>query len=72
MAIQTLWQVDIGTLAAPTDFTDRLLSMNIRQSVDVNVIGRGQATITLLNQDGALTPGGGGTYSSNDWFAHGV
>lgn len=46
--------------------------MNIRQSVDVNVIGRGQATITLLNKDGALTPGGGGTWSTTNWFQNAV
>jgi len=72
MAINTSWSVKIGTVASPTSFTDRVLSINIRQSVDVNVIGRGQATITLLNKDGALTPGGGGTYSSTDWFAQGL
>ena len=48
------------------------MSMNIRQSVDVNVIGRGQATITLLNKDGALTPGGGGTWSTTNWFQNAV
>lgn len=72
MAINTTWKVDIGTVAAPTDFTSRVLSMNITQSVDVNVMGRGVCRITLLNKDGALTPGGGGTYSSTDWFAQGV
>jgi hypothetical protein len=72
MAINTTWKIDIGTVAAPTDFTSRVMSMNIRQSVDVNVMGRGVCQITLLNKDGALTPGGGGTYSSTDWFAQGV
>lgn len=72
MAINTTWNVEIGPEASRTDFTSRVMSMNIRQFVDVNVIGRGQATFTLLNKDGALTPGGGGTYSSTDWFAQGV
>jgi hypothetical protein len=72
MAITTTWKVDIGTQAAPTDFTSRVMSMSISQQVDVNQIGRGQCIITLLNKDGALTPGGGGTYSSTDWFAQGV
>ena len=72
MAINTTWKVEIGTAASPVNFTSRVLSMNIRQSVDVNVIGRGVCVITLLNKDGALTPGGGGTYSSTDWFAQGV
>lgn len=72
MAINTTWKVDIGSVAAPTDFTSRVLSMSIQQSVDVNVMGRGVCRITLLNKDGALTPGGGGTYSSTDWFTQGV
>jgi hypothetical protein len=72
MSINTSWQIQIGALASKTDFTSRVLSMNIDQKVDVNVIGRGVCTFTLLNKDGALTPGGGGTYSSTDWFAQGV
>jgi hypothetical protein len=72
MTINTAWDINIGTVAAPTDFTSRVLSMNINQSVNVNVFGRGVAQLTLLNKDGALTPGGGGTYSSTDWFAQGV
>ena len=72
MTINTAWEVKIGTVASPTDFTSRILSINVNQSVDVNVIGRGSCSITLLNKDGALTPGGGGTYSSTDWFAQGV
>lgn len=72
MAISTNWEIKIGTVASPTNFTSRVLSMSISQQVDVNVIGRGICRITLLNKDGALTPGGGGTYSSTDWFAQGV
>lgn len=72
MAINTTWTVKIGTVASPTDFTSRVMGMQIDQNVDVNVIGRGSCQITLLNKDGALTPGGGGTYSSTDWFAQGV
>lgn len=72
MAINTSWKVEIGTVASPTNFTSRVMSMSINQQVDVNVMGRGTCQITLLNKDGALTPGGGGTYSSIDWFAQGV
>lgn len=73
MAISTTWTVGIGSYpSSPNDFTSRVMSMNIRQSVDVNVIGRGQATITLLNKDGALTPGGGGTWSTTNWFQNAV
>jgi len=72
MAINTTMKVEIGTLTAPTDFTSRTLGLSVDQQVDVNVIGRGTCRITLLNKDGALTPNGGGTYSSTDWFAQGV
>lgn len=70
--ISTAWDVNIGTVAAPADFSTRVMSMNISQTVNVNVFGRGVAQITLLNKDGALTPGGGGTYGTTDWFAQGV
>lgn len=72
MAINTSWTVKIGTVASPTDFTNRVMGMQIDQQVDVNVIGRGVCRITLLNKDGALTPGGGGIYGTTDWFAQGV
>ena len=72
MAITTTWRVDIGEQQGPTNFTSRVMSMSISQQVDVDQIGRGQCVITLLNKDGALTPGGGGTYSNTDWFAQGV
>lgn len=72
MAIRTNWNVSIGPVSGPTSFTNRVTGIDIQQSVDVNVMGRGSCTITLLNTDGALTPGGGGAYSSYDWFAQGV
>jgi hypothetical protein len=72
MPINTGWQIQIGPVASPTTFTTRVLGLSVQQNVDVNVIGRGTARITLNNNDGALTPGGGGLYTSTDWFAQGV
>ena len=72
MPINTAWRVEIGTVASPNNLTSRVMGMSISQSVDVNVMGRGQATITLRNQDGELTPGGGGSLGNIDWFAQGV
>ena len=34
--------------------------------------GRGTASFDFLNNDGAMTPGNGGTYSSVDWFSMGI
>lgn len=68
MAINTSWKILTGQVTAPIDLTNRVMGMSIDQQVDVNVIGSQSCTITLLNKDGAFTPGGGGTYSSTNWF----
>lgn len=70
MAISTSWRVEIGVYGNIVDFSSRTLGVSIDQQVDVNVVGRGTCTITLLNKDGALTPGGGGTYGTRDWFSN--
>ena len=70
MAINTSWRIEIGLFTSLVNFTSRTLGVSIDQQVDVNVVGRGRATITLLNKDGALTPGGGGTYANRDWFSN--
>lgn len=70
MAITTTWKIEVGTYGDMVNFTTRTLGVNINQQVDVNVIGRGTCNITLLNKDGALTPGGGGTYGTRDWFSN--
>lgn len=72
MTINTNWQIKVGTFDAPVDFTSRVFNMSIKQNCGVNRFGRGTASFSLYNNDGALTPGGGGTYSSTDWFAQGV
>lgn len=70
MAISTSWRIEIGVYGNIVDFSSRTLGVSINQQVDVNVVGRGTCTVTLLNKDGALTPGGGGTYGTRDWFAN--
>ena len=67
MTINTAWKIEIGG-TTPTNFTSRVMGASINQFVDVNTVGQGTCTVTLLNKDGALTPGGGGTYSNTDWF----
>jgi len=72
MSITTNVTVEIGTLAAPVDFTSRVLGASTSCEAPIGRMGRASAAITLDNDDGALTPGAGGTYSAVDWFAQGV
>ena len=72
MAVTLTWTVKIGPIVAPTDFTNRVLGFDLDQQLQLNTVGSFRATITLKNTDGALTPNGGGTYQSVDWFAQGV
>jgi hypothetical protein len=46
--------------------------MSINQPLNVSKPSRHSAVITLRNDDGALTPNIGGTYSSINWFAQGI
>jgi len=80
MTIYTGWDVQVGgfdgtasvtTSGTPTDaddFTSRIRSVTVDHQVWLGRVGRSTATVVLDNQDGALTPGGGGTHSSRDWF----
>ena len=66
------WQVSIGGVASPTDFSDRCQGLQVVQHARFMRHRSGRAQITLENFDGALTPGGTGTYGSTDWFEQGV
>ncbi|HEY7824578.1 MAG TPA: hypothetical protein VIG24_17180, partial [Acidimicrobiia bacterium] len=72
MALAVSWKIDIGTQAAPVDFTERCAGISIDQPLGFMEHAPHRCVITLNNFDGALTPGAGGTYSSTDWFAQGV
>lgn len=74
MALSYSWTLAIGPVApgAATDFTNRMFGGVVNQSVQPGSIGRGSFNFRLNNYDGALTPGGGGTYSTVDWFSQGV
>lgn len=52
--------------------TLRTAGASAKTSLQPGKFGRGTATVDLYNNDGALTPGGGGTYSSFDWFTLGI
>ncbi|CAB5222124.1 hypothetical protein UFOVP363_10 [uncultured Caudovirales phage] len=74
MALSSSWSLLIGPVepGSATDFTNRMFGGVVNQSVQPGSIGRGSFTFRLNNYDGALTPGGGGTYSTVDWFSQGV
>ena len=54
------------------DFTSRCVEFSTSVSAPVGVFGSAELTIRFLNNDGALTPNGGGTYQSVDWFERGI
>jgi hypothetical protein len=75
MSLDVVWTVKIGDIDSPTDFTDRVTGIGIRQPLRWMRPSIHTATITLNNFDGALTPadgGGAGTYSTVDWLAQAV
>lgn len=77
MSITTDVVIKIGDLEvpgvqAPVDFTDRSLGFSSRLRADIAELGSASCTITLDNNDGELTPGGGGTYSQWDWHSKGI
>ncbi len=69
MTIDATWQIEIGVKGAMTDYTSRVAGLNVKQRLGRARLGTGNAVVTMLNNDGALTPNGGGTYSTVDWFA---
>jgi len=84
VTIYTGWDVQIGgfdgtaavtTSGTPTDaddFTSRVRSFTVDHQVALGRLGRSTAQVVLDNTDGALTPGGGGTYSARAWFSEPV
>ena len=72
MTISTSWSIEIGTKGSLTEFVSRTLGFSTRTSLNRGQMGTGNAVITLDNNDGALTPNAGGTYSSVDWFSQAV
>ena len=81
MTIYSGWDIRIGgfagTATVPSygipvdaiDFTNRVLSLKVDNQAYLGKVGRTKTQVVLDNSDGALTPEGGGTYTSTDWFA---
>ena len=77
MPVETSWTIEFGyssdgSNVTWTNLTTRVLGFSNDTRVVLGQIGQNSVTITLDNNDGALTPGAGGTYSAWDWFARAV
>ena len=77
MPVETTWTIEFGyssdgSTVTWTDLTSRVLGFSNDTRVVLGQIGQNSVTITLDNNDGALTPGAGGTYSTWDWFERAV
>ena len=65
--------VQFGPIAGNYEnVSDRVQGAQITTRVRTGDFGNNRATLTLRNDDGELTPGAGGTWSSIDWFAQGL
>ena len=72
MALSNSFLIKFYFYGSLVDFTSRCTEFTTSVSAPVGVFGSSEATIRLLNNDGALTPNGGGTYQNTDWFNWGV
>lgn len=68
MALSNTWKILVRDYTSDIDFTSRTLGFSTEMNVPYGSVGTSSLSLTLLNNDGALTPGGGGTYTSTDWF----
>ena len=68
MTLSNSFKILIRDFTSDIDFTSRTLGFSTEMDVPYGSVGTSSLTLTLLNNDGALTPNGGGTYTSTDWF----
>jgi len=72
MAVTTTPSVTLFAYGVAVDLTARTLGANVDTIAPLGALGEMRGTLDLDNTDGALTPDGGGTYSTTDWFAHAI
>lgn len=68
MTLSNSFKILVRDFTSDIDFTSRTLGFSTEMNVPYGSVGTSSLTLTLLNNDGALTPNGGGTYTSTDWF----
>lgn len=64
------WSITLEQYDTAIDITDRVVGASIDQIVEVGAMGTGHATVQFLNNDGAFTPGNGGTYSDLNAYSY--
>jgi hypothetical protein len=69
MSFQSTVGVEFGQSLGMTSLTNRAQGAQVTTRVQLGDFGSNRAIVTLRNDDGALTPGAGGTYSSVDWYS---
>lgn len=74
MTVTSTFTVEIGSsiVSKRFDVTSRVYGFSTDVNAPIGRFGRAVAQITLDNNDGAFTPGAGGTYSDINWFKQGV
>ena len=72
MAVTTTPVVTLFAYGVAIDLTGQVLGANVSTIAPLGQFGETAGTVDLNNTDGRFTPGGGGTYSTTDWFAHAI
>lgn len=68
MALTCTYKIEVVDYSARTDFTSICAGFSVDATYPMGSVSNSSASVTLHNNNGALTPNGGGTYSSTDWF----
>lgn len=68
MAITATYTISLVDSAGTINFTSRAAGFSSNDDYPMGYIGSSTCELSLYNNDGALTPNGGGTYQSTDWF----
>jgi len=72
MAVTTTPVVTLFAYGVSIDLSDVVLGVSVTTTSPVGACGETTGTVDLNNTDGRFTPGGGGTYSTTDWFGHAI
>lgn len=72
MSFTSTVTVEVGDKSGLNDITDRVQGAQIVTRLRTGDFGTNRVVLTLRNDDGALTPGAGGTYTALDWFSQGL